>query len=73
MGNLEDASISLLLPYCLDGVFAEILREDGFEVFWANNRKDTERIIKDNEPHLPIEWRNVGMMESKSEGVSYEC
>lgn len=58
MGNLEDAGISLLLPYYLDDVFAGIFREVGFEVFWADNQEDTEKIIKDNEPDLAIEWRH---------------
>ena len=58
MGNLEDAGISLLLPYYLDDVFAGIFREVGFEVFWADNQEDTENIIRDNEPDLAIEWRH---------------
>ncbi len=58
MGNFKDTSISLLLPYYLDDAFAGIFREVGFEVFWADNREDTEKIIKGNEPDLAIEWRN---------------
>ncbi|MEE8300717.1 MAG: hypothetical protein V3R28_05395 [Desulfatiglandales bacterium] len=58
MGTLKDTSISLLLPYYLDDAFAGIFRQVGFEVFWADNREDIEKIIKANEPDLAIEWRN---------------
>jgi len=50
-------NLSLLLPYYLDKTFSEIFREIGFEVFWADNRADTEKVIIENEPDLAIEWR----------------
>ena len=57
MGNFEKNGISLLLPYYLNDSFAVMFRKVGFEVFWADNREDTEKIIKGNEPDLAIEWR----------------
>lgn len=50
-------SISLLLPYYLIYHFAELFRIFGFQVFWADNREDTEKIIMEKEPDLAIEWR----------------
>jgi len=51
-------SISLLLPYYLIYHFAELFRILGFEVFWANNPEDTEKIIIEKEPDLAIEWQH---------------
>lgn len=51
-------SLSLLLPYYLHDGFAVIFRDIGFEVFWAGNREDTEKIIMENEPDLAIEWQH---------------
>jgi len=51
-------NLSLLLPYYLDKTFSEIFRHIGFEVFWADNRADTERIIMENEPDLALEWQH---------------
>jgi hypothetical protein len=50
-------SLSLLLPYYLDKTFSELYRKIGFEVLWANNRADTERIIMENTPDLALEWQ----------------
>jgi len=58
MGDLRKDSISLLLPYYIDYVFAELFRDVGFEVLWSDNREDTEKIVKDNEPDLAIEWQH---------------
>ena len=54
----SEGSISLLMPYYLDDTIIRIFREIGFEIFWADNAKDTEEIIIDNEPDLAIEWQH---------------
>jgi len=49
--------ISLLLPYYLDEIFVDIYQDVGFEVLWADNREETEKIIMENEPDLAMEWQ----------------
>ena len=51
-------SLFLLLPYYLDKTFSELYRKIGFEVLWADNRADTERIIMANTPDLALEWQH---------------
>ena len=51
-------SLFLLLPYYLDKTFSELYRKIGFEVLWADNRIDTERIIMENTPDLALEWQH---------------
>lgn len=61
MSSLQSESkynLSLLLSYYLDKTFSEMFLHIGFEVFWADNRADTERIIMEKEPDLAIEWRH---------------
>ena len=36
--------MSLLLPYYIDRIFVELFRDVGFEVLWADNREETEKI-----------------------------
>ena len=51
-------SLFLLLPYYLDKTFSDLYRKIGFEVLWADNRIDTERIIMENTPDLALEWQH---------------
>lgn len=57
MEKVKKGIISLLLPYRLEHIFSDLFRDLGFEVFWADNREETEKIIMENEPDLAIEWR----------------
>ncbi len=49
--------IVLLLSPRLDYLFSVLFKDMGFDVLWAENLEETEKLLKRTKPDIAIEWQ----------------